>query len=203
VKARGLPTVTLDGGVVEEGMEVATAGFPMGTDALIAPGWIHQMTPTLQRGIVSAVLPFVCPTPHAYAVNIMVQGGASASPVFISESGQVIGVLYAGLNDRAVTFRNATGDSGDVPEPIFYSVPTNISYVVPSHYIRNALGTLSEQLPGFATPSDAKTIEEMVQNAQFNNALHGRQWHLREVDPQSEAQRVSTLSRVEPPGSET
>lgn len=83
VKARGLPVVKLnDGSVVEEGTEVATAGFPMGTDALTAPGWIHQVTPTLQRGIISAVLPFPCSTPHAYAVNIMVQGGASGSPYF-------------------------------------------------------------------------------------------------------------------------
>jgi hypothetical protein len=63
VKARGLPTVALDASVIEEGTEVATAGFPMGTDALLAPGWIHQVTPTLQRGIISAVLPFPCPTP--------------------------------------------------------------------------------------------------------------------------------------------
>ena len=67
VKARGLPAVALDGPeAIDEGTEVATAGFPMGTDALMAPGWIHQVTPTLQRGIISAVLPFPCPTPHAY-----------------------------------------------------------------------------------------------------------------------------------------
>jgi len=78
VKARGLPAVKLYGGeVIEEGTEVATAGFPMGIDALMSPGWMHQLTPTLQRGIVSAVLPFPGPTPHAYAVNVMVQGGAS------------------------------------------------------------------------------------------------------------------------------
>ncbi len=40
VKAKGLPTVEVaDDIIIEEGMEVATAGFPMGTDALTAPGW--------------------------------------------------------------------------------------------------------------------------------------------------------------------
>src|SRR5260370_8790405 len=90
---------------------------------LTAPGWIHQVTPTLQRGIISAVLPFTCTTPHAYAINVMVQGGASGSPVFLSESGEVIGVLYAGLNDPRVTLLT----------PDLYTVPTNIRYVVPSH----------------------------------------------------------------------
>jgi hypothetical protein len=48
VKATGLPAVRLhDLRGIEEGVEVATAGFPMGTDALTAPGWVHQMTPTL------------------------------------------------------------------------------------------------------------------------------------------------------------
>jgi S1-C subfamily serine protease len=205
VKARGLPVVTLDGaGAIEEGTEVATAGFPMGTDALTAPGWIHQMTPTLQRGIISAVLPFVCPTPHAYAVNIMVQGGASGSPVFLSQTGQVVGVLYAGLNDARVALRrnSASPEQESAPEPILYSVPTNISYVVPSHYIRKALEQLPGQLP--AMPNDAKTIEEMLQNAQFHNALRGRQWArapwtLRQVDAEAEKQRVSALSRIKPP----
>jgi len=30
---------------LEEGLEVATAGYPMGTDALTAPGYLHQVTP--------------------------------------------------------------------------------------------------------------------------------------------------------------
>jgi S1-C subfamily serine protease len=199
VKARGLPAIALhDAAVIEEGMEVATAGFPMGTDALAAPGWIHQMAPTLQRGIISAVLPFACPTPHAYAINIMVQGGGSGSPVFLSESGAVVGILYAGLVDSNVTFRKDSSSGAEtVPEPIFYTVPTNISYVVPSHYIRRALENMSE----IKAPNDAKSLEEMLQKAQFNNARRGRnweQWGMRKVDAQAEAKRVSSLSRLTP-----
>jgi S1-C subfamily serine protease len=189
VKARGLPAVALDIDGIDEGTEVATAGFPMGTDALLAPGWIHQVTPTLQRGIISAVLPFVCPTPHAYAVNIMVQGGASGSPVFLSETGKVVGILFAGLNDPRMTL---------APQQIVYTVPTNISYVVPAHYIVTAL----EHINPFLKPSaDAKSIEEMLDNARFNNALVGRQWAqwgIRQVDSHAESARVTSLCRVQP-----
>jgi trypsin-like peptidase len=71
VKARGLPflTVSRDYGLVE-GSELATAGFPMGADALTAPGYVHQVCPTLQSGIISAILPFACPRPHAFTINV-------------------------------------------------------------------------------------------------------------------------------------
>jgi hypothetical protein len=67
VKAKGLPKLAVDSKAVplEEGRIVATAGFPMGTDALHAPGYLHQLTPTLQQGIISAVLPFPTWMPHA------------------------------------------------------------------------------------------------------------------------------------------
>jgi hypothetical protein len=50
VKAKGLPKVDLlaDTSVLREGVEVATLGFPMGTRALMAPGWTHQFGPFLQ-----------------------------------------------------------------------------------------------------------------------------------------------------------
>lgn len=104
VKAKRLPALDLDVSTpLEEGLQVATAGFPMGTDALTAPGWLHQLTPTLQEGIISAVLPFSCSTPHAFTINVMVQGGASGSPVFLPSSGKVVGILYAALNDIVQT----------------------------------------------------------------------------------------------------
>jgi len=189
VKARGLPTVQVDSrSVIDEGTEIATAGFPMGTDALLAPGWIHQLTPTLRRGIISAVLPFPCPTPHAYSANIMAQGGASGSPVFLCDTGAVVGVLYAGLNDYSLTLKNKD----------LHRVPTNISYVVPSHYLVNSLeGFLKNEK--MEQPKDSKTIDEMLQGAEFRNVLEkGRDWVTKKVDPQAEAKRVSKLTRVRP-----
>ena len=116
VKAKGLPILAVDSQAVplKEGMVVATAGFPMGTDALRAPGYLHQITPTLQQGIISAVLPFSTPRPHALMINVMTQGGASGSPVFAPDRPAVIGVLYAGLNELQT--------SPGMPRP--YLVPT-------------------------------------------------------------------------------
>lgn len=156
VNAKGLPALAIqDSFYYEEGLEVATAGYPMGTDALTAPGYLHQITPTLQRGIISAVLPFECNSPHAFAINIMTQGGASGSPVFLPNKGRIIGILYAGLNDDVSKVYNAH---------IFYSVPTNISYVVPSHYLTKALEILDKDDP-FQLPEDTKTFDSIVEKA--------------------------------------
>ena len=99
VKVSDLPAVQLreHGELYEEGEPIATAGFPMGTDHLTVPGWLHQLSPTLQSGIVSAVHPFPCSTPHGFTINVMVQGGASGSPVFNQQTGKVLGLVYAGL----------------------------------------------------------------------------------------------------------
>lgn len=167
VHVRGLPALRLDCTTpIEEGLDIATAGFPMGTDALTAPGWLHQVTPTLQRGIVSAVLPFPCASPHAFSVDVMTQGGASGSPVVTCEGGGVIGVLYAGLHDVDLTLKNR--------EP--FKTPTSISYVVPSRHISHMLTKIKEDrlVPAAA---DAPTVEEILTNSSLRNALeYGREW---------------------------
>jgi hypothetical protein len=130
VKMRGLLPVNLrpHGKLYVEGEEVATAGFPMGTDQLMVPGWLHQMSPTLQTGIVSAVHPFPCSTPHGFTMNIMSQGGASGSPIFNKDDGEVLGALYAGVFDLEV--------GGD---QTIKRIPTNYTYGVASHFIVNTL----------------------------------------------------------------
>lgn len=188
VKAKGLNAVTIDDKtVIEEGTEIATAGFPMGTDALTAPGWLHQLTPTLQKGIVSAVLPFVSASPHAYSINIMTQGGASGSPVFLPETGAVIGALYAGLHDIEISLKNR-----DV-----FRVPTNISYVVPSHYIANSMKALLDR-EELKLPPDTQTIEQMLETAPMENAFEkGRSWVRKKIEPEAERNRIQTLAKVE------
>lgn len=188
VKAKGLPTVEIGSDIlIEEGMEVATAGFPMGTDALVAPGWLHQLTPTLQKGIVSAVLPFAGQTPHAFSINIMTQGGASGSPVFDCHTGKVLGVLYAGLNDLEVS----------ITKKDLYRVPTNISYVVPSHYI-NFLLRQNVNLSDLIQPSDSMSIDEMIANATLQNIFEkGRNWVIKDVNLADEQTRIQELSRLE------
>jgi len=155
VKAKGLPALELcDSMSLKEGMEIATAGFPMGTKALTAPGWLHQITPTLQRGIISAVLPYQCTFPHALAINVMAQGGASGSPVFFPENGKVIGILNCGLREFYQLSKEGMFQDG-------YAVPTNISHVVPSNYILEFLNTAQKDTRT-KLPKDTKTLDELI-----------------------------------------
>lgn len=133
VDMHGLPEVLLkvDQSSIAPGARVATVGFPMGTRALSAPGYVHQLCPTLQEGIVSAVLPFPSSTPHAIMLNMMSQGGASGSPIFLPHTSEVIGVLYGGLNETYSLSIQGT----HVP----YLVPTNFTYCVPAHYLAQFL----------------------------------------------------------------
>jgi S1-C subfamily serine protease len=189
VRAKGLDALEIGhDSIIVEGTELATAGFPMGTDALMAPGYVHQVTPTLQRGIISAVLPFACEAPHAFTLNVMTQGGASGSPVFDPSSSRVAGVLFAGLNDTGVT------KVQDI-----YHVPTNISYVVPSHVLRGSLAAFMSNSEIGPAPG-AQTIEEMIAGAVLSNILEkGRQWQVRELKPNRPptAGKMRQLSRIE------
>lgn len=186
VKARGLPFVTVsDNDDLVEGSELATAGFPMGADALTAPGYVHQVCPTLQSGIISAVLPFACPRPHAFTINVMTQAGASGSPAFDPATGKVVGVLYAGLGDIGVT------KNSDI-----YRIPTNITYVVPSHYIRRLLDKVLGN-PAVRPPEDALTIEGMLQGKTFLDAMeHPRRYEVQESRQGRRRLRIGTLSEA-------
>lgn len=85
------------------GMSIATAGFPLGTGALVDYGRVLQLTPMLRHGIVSSLYPFPCPSPHGFTVDIMSQGGASGSPIFKTDSPIVVGLLYAGFPGTNIT----------------------------------------------------------------------------------------------------
>jgi S1-C subfamily serine protease len=186
VKARGLPFVTLsEDDALVEGSELATAGFPMGADALTAPGYVHQVCPTLQGGIISAVLPFACARPDAFTINVMTQAGASGSPVFEPKTGKVVGVLYAGLGDIGVTKNN------DI-----YRIPTNISYVVPGHYIRRLLDEVLDN-PAVRPPEDALTIDRMIRGKKLLDAFtEPRRYEIRESRQGMKRLRIGTLSEA-------
>jgi len=112
---------------LEEGDEVMLAGFPMGTNTLRAPGWLHQFSPTLQSGIISSILPFPCDNPHAILLNIMTQGGSSGSPVFNQSTGEVIGIEYAGI----VEPKKLSGKSG----VLIYENNTSLTLAVPAKIV--------------------------------------------------------------------
>lgn len=124
VNVTNLPPVeiSIDQNELVEGKPVAFSGFPMGTDALRAPGWLHQLTATLQSAIIAAVMPFPCVNPHAIMLNTMTQGGASGSPVFSPNNGKVVAMVYGGLNE----IYSILGDKG----LLSYKVPTNLTTAV-------------------------------------------------------------------------
>lgn len=127
------PVVTVSDMQLEEGEEVAIVGFPMGTDTLQAPGWLHQIGPTLQKGIVSSLLPFPCETPHGLLLNIMIQGGSSGSPVFLPETGEVVGIVHSRLRDFEKEVNPKSGYAH------VYAQPTSLALAVPGWYLRTII----------------------------------------------------------------
>lgn len=65
VKARGLPSLQLDAHTrIEEGMNICTAGFPMGTYAFIVP-WMYQSVKSTVAWAQTAVRDASAPWPAA------------------------------------------------------------------------------------------------------------------------------------------
>lgn len=140
---------------LQEGDKVMLAGFPMGTDTLRAPGWLHQLTPTLQSGIISAILPFSCDNPHAMLLNIMTQGGSSGSPVFNPLTGEVIGIEYAGI----VEPKTLSGKSGI----LIYENNTSLTLTIPAKIIHGIYQKIDE-VEEFKNADISKfdTIESLI-----------------------------------------
>jgi S1-C subfamily serine protease len=85
------------------GLPIATAGFALGTTALVVYQRVNQITPLLRHGIVSSLYPFPCPSPHGFTVDIMTQGGESGSPIFLTDAPKVVGLLHAGFDNTNIT----------------------------------------------------------------------------------------------------
>jgi hypothetical protein len=162
VKAKGLPRIELEPNAEKliEGLEVGTIGYPMGTDALRAPGWVHQFGPFLQRGIISAVLPTRCKAPHSFVINLQSLGGASGSPVFLAESGHVIGILNSGLMETRPTYSKI--ESQFQVNGITQG-STNFTYVVPAYYIASSLRDILKDAR-FALPPDTPNLMEIIKH---------------------------------------
>jgi S1-C subfamily serine protease len=136
--------------IIQEGYEVATSGFPMGRYALMGPNGLFQISPTLQRGIISAILPYPQKKPDAFAVNVMTHGGASGSPVFSTETGKVRGILFSILTDTSYSTNN-----------LAYTIPTNISYAIPSHHLRTELEIIEKN---HNYSKDKKSFSKFLEN---------------------------------------
>jgi S1-C subfamily serine protease len=106
LNARDVPFLPLadEPDLLRAGVEIATAGFPLGTGALTPFQKISQLTPFLRHGIISSVLPFPCPHPHGFTIDIMSQGGASGSPIFLPHEPKAVGILHAGFSGSNITY---------------------------------------------------------------------------------------------------
>jgi len=135
----------------QEGGLVATAGFPMGTDLLRAPGNVHQMTPTLRQGVVSAILPFPCDDPHAIMMDIEAMGGASGSPVFNPQTGEVLGILYGGAREPMSV--QVGGQRG------FGARTTGLSYAIPSNWLFPIMERYEQEVAPQVKHNEAETTD--------------------------------------------
>ncbi|MEZ6212587.1 MAG: hypothetical protein R3B46_15305, partial [Phycisphaerales bacterium] len=60
-------------------------------------------------------------------VNIMSQGGASGSPLFLQDRPEVIGIMYGSMSDTQAAVRGLK------------AIPTNFSFAVPANWIQKAI----------------------------------------------------------------
>jgi len=119
---------------VTEGMSIGILGFPQGLSwpARFESADSFQMTPLLQTGVVSGVLPFSeLPRPTSFVLDILVNPGSSGSPLFL-RNGDVVGVVYA-TRQRFESLQ-AIGEDGNIVssenEGVF--LPTSLGLAVPS-----------------------------------------------------------------------
>jgi len=85
-----------EGELPAEGAEVYFCGFPLGERMFYTEHGLEQVTSTIQRGIISAHLPFSgIPNPHAFVMDATSNPGNSGSAVINPEDGSVIGVVFA------------------------------------------------------------------------------------------------------------
>ena len=92
-----MPATIIHSKEFHEGTPVGILGFPQGLSfpAKFESKDSTQMTPLLQTGVISGILPFSgLPQPTSFVLDMLVNSGSSGSPLFL-ESGDVVGVVYA------------------------------------------------------------------------------------------------------------
>jgi S1-C subfamily serine protease len=119
---------------VTEGMTVGVMGFPRGLSIPETYASVSriQLTPLLQVGVISGMLPMSGdPKPDSFVLDMMINPGSSGSPVFL-ENGNVIGMVYA----TRVAFHPlmTMDETGAVSESDVggISVPSGLGLAIPS-----------------------------------------------------------------------
>ena len=88
---------------IEVGEEIGLVGFPHGSALLGKKRSLIRFGPLFQRGSVSALTPYDGNTPNEILLDLITAGAASGSPIFRIATGEVIGVLARGQEQRQAT----------------------------------------------------------------------------------------------------
>jgi S1-C subfamily serine protease len=122
---------------VRAGDEIGIIGFPFGL-TFTGDAHLRQMTPITQKGVVAAVLPFAgVPNPHAFQLDMNINGGSSGSPLFVAETGEVVGVVFAArVEPHEVPLATPEGAQTVATIPL----PTGFGYAVPINRYRQEPG---------------------------------------------------------------
>jgi len=102
-----------DSDTVKEGEEVGTFGFPLPD--------LQGSNPKFSKGVISA-LTGIQDDPTEFQISTPIQPGNSGGPLFLIETGDVIGIISGKLNDSYAFNRSG-------------SMPQNINYAVKSVYV--------------------------------------------------------------------
>lgn len=94
-------------------------------------------------------------------IDVVAQGGASGSPVFMPDTARVIGMLYEGGDLVITSSQQHPSDEANTPHKHTVEVPTNISYAVPSRLILSLMNTSAAQ--AWKLPSDAEHFDVLIE----------------------------------------
>jgi hypothetical protein len=82
----------------------------------------------------------------------MAQGGASGSPVFDVQTGEVIGAVHSRM----------------LEPHLGKAIPTNFTFALPAHYIQNGLGEAKKSIP-----VEGPTISDLIAEGEAVNRVTG------------------------------
>lgn len=132
INTRLTPLTLADSEYVPDGSDVLLTGFPIGA--------VLGLYPATHRGIIAAMTPDVIPTSHSqqlsvrvldslakpfmiYQLDITAYPGNSGSPLYLAETGEVVGILNK-------VFVKETKES-------VLEKPSGISYAIPVKYLKD------------------------------------------------------------------
>lgn len=129
-----IPATIIHSKEVSEGTPVGILGFPQGLSFPVKfeSKDSTQMTPLLQTGVISGILPLSgLPQPTSFVLDILVNSGSSGSPLFL-ENGSVVGVVYAAR--QSFELLQTINEDGNLESSRNKGVflPTSLGLAVPS-----------------------------------------------------------------------